>query len=35
MNELTISLDGNSTKPLYEQIYEYLKTEIQSHVYNN
>lgn len=30
MNELTISLDGNSTKPLYEQIYEYLKTEIQS-----
>lgn len=30
MNELTISLDGSSTKPLYEQIYEYLKTEIQS-----
>ncbi|MGN0353908.1 MAG: PLP-dependent aminotransferase family protein [Muricoprocola sp.] len=30
MNELTISLDGNSAKPLYEQIYEYLKTEIQS-----
>ena len=30
MNELTISLDTRSRIPLYEQIYEYIKTDIQS-----
>lgn len=30
MNELTISLDSYSRIPLYEQIYEYIKTDIQS-----
>lgn len=30
MNELTISLDSHLSQPLYEQIYEYLKNEIQS-----
>lgn len=29
MNELTIVLDAESKKPLYEQIYEYLKREMQ------
>lgn len=29
MNELTISLDTKSKTPLYEQIYQYLKGEIQ------
>lgn len=29
MNELTISLEAESKKPLYEQIYEYIKLEIQ------
>lgn len=29
MKELTISLNGESATPLYEQIYQYLKTEIQ------
>ena len=29
MNELTIVLDTESRKPLYEQIYEYLKREMQ------
>ena len=29
MNELTIVLDTESKKPLYEQIYEYLKREMQ------
>ena len=29
MKELTISLNGESVTPLYEQIYQYLKTEIQ------
>ena len=30
MNELTISLDTHSRIPLYEQIYDYIKTDIQS-----
>lgn len=30
MNELTISLDVHSSSPLYEQIYEYIKNEIQT-----
>lgn len=30
MNDLTISLDAVSSVPLYEQIYKYLKNEIQS-----
>lgn len=30
MNELTISLDTKLPRPLYEQIYEYIKEEIQS-----
>lgn len=30
MNELTISLDVNSDVPLYEQIYKYIKKDIQS-----
>jgi len=29
MNELTISIDVKDSKPLYEQIYEYIKGEIQ------
>lgn len=29
MNELTISLDARSRTPLYEQIYQYIKEEIQ------
>ena len=29
MNELTINLQQNSGKPLYEQIYHYIKSEIQ------
>lgn len=29
MNELTISLDTRSRIPLYEQIYDYIKTDIQ------
>ena len=30
MNELTISLDGTSSVPLYEQIYKYIKSDIQN-----
>ncbi|MCD7882332.1 MAG: PLP-dependent aminotransferase family protein [Lachnospiraceae bacterium] len=30
MNDLAISLDVHSTTPLYEQIYNYIKNEIQS-----
>ena len=30
MNELTISLDTRSRIPLYDQIYDYIKTDIQS-----
>lgn len=30
MNELTIGLDTRSRIPLYEQIYDYIKTDIQS-----
>ena len=30
MNELTISLKTDSRIPLYEQIYEYIKQDIQS-----
>lgn len=30
MNELTINLEADSKKPLYEQIYEYIKLEIQT-----
>lgn len=30
MNEIMIDLRSNSSKPLYEQIYEYIKNEIQS-----
>ena len=30
MNELTITLDVKSTIPLYEQIYEYIKTDIKN-----
>lgn len=30
MNELTISLDANSSVPLYEQIYKYIKNDIQN-----
>lgn len=30
MNELTISLDASSSTPLYEQIYNYIKSDIQS-----
>ena len=30
MNELTINLKTNSKVPLYEQIYDYIKTDIQS-----
>ena len=29
MNELTISLDASSSVPLYEQIYKYIKKDIQ------
>ncbi|MDL2295336.1 PLP-dependent aminotransferase family protein [Lachnospiraceae bacterium OttesenSCG-928-E19] len=29
MNELTINLNPKSQKPMYEQIYEYIKNEIQ------
>lgn len=29
MTEFTISLDAKSSRPMYEQIYEYLKKEIQ------
>ena len=27
MNELTINLDSRSKKPLYEQIYDYIKSK--------
>ena len=30
MNDLAISLDGTSKTPLYEQIYRYIKHEIQT-----
>lgn len=30
MNELTISLDGHSGHPMYEQIYEFIRNEIQN-----
>ena len=30
MNELTISLQPKSGKPLYEQIYSYIKEDIQN-----
>lgn len=30
MNELTISLDSESQTPLYEQIYKYIKSDIQN-----
>ena len=30
MNDLAISLDGKSKTPLYEQIYSYIKHEIQT-----
>lgn len=30
MTELTISLDARSTRPMYEQIYDYIKEEIQN-----
>lgn len=30
MNELTISLDGNKGHPMYEQIYEFIRNEIQN-----
>ena len=30
MNELTISLQPKSGKPLYEQIYLYIKEDIQN-----
>lgn len=30
MNELTISLDVHSSTPLYEQIYDYIKNDIQN-----
>ncbi len=30
MNELTINLDSRSKKPLYEQIYDYIKYDIQN-----
>jgi len=30
MTELTISLEANARKPLYEQIYDHIKKEIQS-----
>ena len=29
MNELTMELDGTSRTPLYEQIYNYIKGDIQ------
>ena len=29
MNELTINLNLHSKKPLYEQIYDYIKSDIQ------
>ena len=29
MNELTINLNAGSKQPMYEQIYEYIKIEIQ------
>ena len=29
MNELTIHLDQKSKKPMYEQLYEYIKQDIQ------
>lgn len=30
MNELTISLDAKASRPLYEQIYDYIKKEIEN-----
>lgn len=30
MTELTISLEAHSSRPMYEQIYEYIKKEIQT-----
>lgn len=30
MNELTMSLDSNLSRPLYEQIYDHIKKEIQN-----
>ena len=30
MNELTINLNSRSKKPLYEQIYDYIKSDIQN-----
>ena len=30
MNDLTISLDAASSVPLYEQIYKYIKNDIQN-----
>ena len=30
MNELTINLQSKSNIPLYEQIYSYIKNDIQS-----
>ena len=30
MNKLTINLDSRSKKPLYEQIYDYIKSDIQN-----
>ena len=30
MPDLTIHLEGNSSRPLYEQIYDYIKEEIQN-----
>ena len=29
MNELTLNIKSNSRTPLYEQIYQYIKTEIR------
>ena len=33
MYELTMSLKPKSKTPLYEQIYEFIKEEIQNNVY--
>ena len=30
MNELTINLNSRSKKPLYEQIYDHIKSDIQN-----